>query len=249
MSKVAFKKILEHPDKDEIISKLASNTTAKDVCEWLKVKYSDIDSNKFIISEINLKKFQDTYLDVYKFIQQDIIKTNLSIANNTEDELALSVQNNSIYKNRMLELAGKEFDIRETIVRLCYNIEDRLAQVFDEIQRNPNINIKTDTVLIEYAKVLGDILEKYHKFTEMPANMQLVQNNVTLNVMDKHVSTILEAIKEVLANMDVESSLYFMELFNDKMSKLNPKQDNTLNTDTKFAEVQLLNQSINNRIN
>jgi hypothetical protein len=58
-------------------------------------------------------------------------------------------------------------DIRRIVKNLCIAVETRLSQVFDEIQEDPrNINTKIDRLLIEYAEVLGNILEKYYKFTE-----------------------------------------------------------------------------------
>jgi len=39
MNKNALKKILEHPDKDEIISKLVIGITPKDIHDWLSAKY------------------------------------------------------------------------------------------------------------------------------------------------------------------------------------------------------------------
>ena len=37
---VDFSKVLDHPDQDEIISKLMAGVTPKDINEWLKLKYA-----------------------------------------------------------------------------------------------------------------------------------------------------------------------------------------------------------------
>jgi hypothetical protein len=250
MNKTALKKILEHPDKDEIISKLIIGISSKDIHEWLKAKYTNVSESKFVIAEKSIKSFQDSYLDIYNLIQEDIAKSKQATNSNTEEQLMLSVQNNATYKNKMLELADKEIDVRKIISNLCIAIETRLAQVFDEIQEDPrNINTRVDRLLIEYADSLGNILEKYYKFTEAPAN-QIVQHNVTLQVVDQHISVFHDVIKEVLSQMDLETSLYFMEVFNQKMAKLKaPDKESVLNTDMKLAEAKLLNETINKRIN
>jgi hypothetical protein len=250
MNKNALKKILEHPDKDEIISKLVIGISSKDIHDWLKAKYTNVSESKFVIAEKSIKNFQDNYLDIYNLIQEDITKSKQSIATGTEEQLMLSVQNNATYKSKMLELADKEIDVRKIISNLCIAIETRLAQVFDEIQEDPrNINTRVDRLLIEYADTLGNILEKYYKFTESPAN-QIVQHNVTLQVVDQHISVFHDVIKEVLSQMDLETSLYFMEVFNQKMEKLkSPDKEHNLNTDMKLAEAKLLNETINKRIN
>lgn len=250
MNKSSLNKILHHPDKDEIISKLVIGISSKDINEWLSSKYTNVNESKFVISEKSLKSFQSNYLDIYNLIQEDISKSKSALTNATEDELVLSVQNNPTYKNKMLELAGKEIDIRHIVANLCVAIESRLAQVFDTIQEDPrNINTKVDRLLIDYAEVLGNVLEKYYKFTEEPAN-QTIEHKVTLQVVDQHISVFHDVIKEVLSQMDLETSLYFMEVFNEKMAKLKPPSEKDIpNTDARLVEAKLLNETINKKLN
>lgn len=250
MNKTSLKKILEHPDKDEIISKCIIGVSAKDIHEFLAAKYSNISEAKFVVSEKSLQSFQDNYLDVYNLIQEDIAKSKIAVATSTEDQLSLSVQNNTAYKSKMMELASKEIDVRKIIANLCVAIETRLAQVFDEIQSDPrNINTRIDRLLIEYTDTLGNILEKYYKFTEVQPD-QIVQHNVTLQVVDQHISVFHDVIRDVLSQMDLETSLYFMDVFNQKMNKLKfSEKENNLNTDVKLAEAKLLNETINKKIN
>ena len=66
MSKAALKKILDHPDKDEIISKLVIGQSSKDVHDWLESKYTNVSEAKFVVSEKSLTSFQSNYLDIYK---------------------------------------------------------------------------------------------------------------------------------------------------------------------------------------
>lgn len=250
MNKNIAKKILKHPDFSEITSKLVLDIPTKDIHEWLKAKYSNVNETKFVISDKSLKIFKDNYLDVYNMIQEDISKTKLAVTTNAEDDLQLSVKNNLTYKSKMLELAGKEIDVRQMVAHVCVAIETRFAQVFDEIQEDPrNINTRIDRMLKEYGELLGTLLEKYYKFTESPAT-QTIQHNVTLQVVDQHISVFHDVIREVLSQMDLETSLYFMEVFNEKMSKLKaPASDQVLNTDVKLAEAKLLNETINKKLN
>ena len=66
MNKNAFQKIKNHPDLEEIISKLIIGISVKDINEWLKAKYTLVSESKFILSEKTIKSFQDNYLDIYK---------------------------------------------------------------------------------------------------------------------------------------------------------------------------------------
>jgi hypothetical protein len=249
MGKTNLKKILEHPDKDEIISKILLSISPEDINEWLTSKYSGINEKKLILSVQVLKNFQENYLDVYSFIQEDIAKTKLALANKTEDQIELAVKNNSTYKNRMLELAGKEIDVRSMIATLCEAVQDRLATVFDNLQENPDtINPRIDRLLIDYAETLGNILEKYYKFTEGPA-VQTVNNTITLQVADKHITVFHDIIRKILSSMDLEASLYFMDLFHKEMAALKMPEKDFINTDMKLAETKLLSETINKKLN
>lgn len=250
MNKNSLKKVLDHPDKDEIIAKLVMDISEKDIHSWLSSKYTSVGDSQMVLSTKIIKVFKDNYLDLYGMIQEDIHKTKSSIASSTQDELQLSVNNNSAYKKIMLDLATDKLDIRQMIAKCCIAIETRLGQIFDEIQEDPrNINTRIDRMLKDYAEIFGTLLEKYYKFTEAPADLT-IQHNVTLQVVDQHIAVFHDAIREVLSQMDLESSMLFMELFNEKMSKLKPPaQEKMTGTDIKLAEAKLLNETINNKLN
>lgn len=251
MNKPTYKKILEHPDKDEIISKLIIGQPISDIHDWLKSKYTTVDENKFVISEKILKSFQNTYLDFYTDMQQDLSKTKTALANGTQDNLDLSIKDNILYKDTLIKTLNNELDIRQMVARLITNIETRLSQVFDEIQQDPrNINTKMDRLLIDYAEIFGTLLEKCYKFNEVPQADQVIQHNVTLQVVDQHISVFHDVIKEVLSQMDLQTSLYFMEVFSEKMSKLKPPPPVSVPTqEMRLAEVKLLNETISQKIN
>ena len=78
------------------------------------------------------------YLDIYNMIQEDIIKTKDAVSSSTQDQLELSVKNNSAYKDAMIKLANNEIDIDMLMGRLILNMETRLSQIFDQMQENPS---------------------------------------------------------------------------------------------------------------
>lgn len=250
MNKNALKKILDHPDRDEIISKLVIGIPPKDIFEWLQAKYTNVSEVKFVIAEKSISSFQKNYLDIYKTIQEDLAKTKTALATNTQEDLSLNINNLPAYKHILLQTANEELDIRKIVKQLSFAIESRLSQVFDAIQEDPrNINTRIDRLLIDYAEVLGNILEKYYKFTELPTD-NTMQHNVTIQVVDQHISVFYDAIKEVLAQMDLESSLYFMELFNEKINKLKQTPEKEIApTEVRLAEAKLLQETISQKLN
>src|SRR5271165_5050277 len=127
MNKTALQKILSHPDKDEIISKLILGISSKDIHEWLAAKYANVSEIKFVVAEKSLKSFQENYLDLYDMIKKDLAATKTAIALSKEDELLLSVQENPTYQSKMMEIASNEIDIKKMLAKMIYAIETRIA--------------------------------------------------------------------------------------------------------------------------
>jgi hypothetical protein len=249
-AKPAYKKLLDHCDKDEIVSKMIIGISPADINSWLKAKYTNVGEEKFVLSEMMLKNFKNNYLDFYNDMQQDLSKTKKAVKGNSHEELELTVKGNSAYKDALIKIANNELDVNQMMARMALNVETRVSQIFDTIQEDSNnINPRLDRILIEYVDSLGSLLDKYHKWSEAPVANQFIQNNLTVNVIDSHIEVFRDVIKQVLAQMDLESSLYFMELFNEKMSQLKMPEASAVSPEIKMAEVQLLNQTINKKLN
>jgi hypothetical protein len=250
MNKPTYKKILEHPDKDEIISKLVIGQAPSDIHDWLKAKYTNVGEAKFVLSEKILNSFQNTYLDFYNDIQQDISKTKTALATDTLNSIDLAVKNNPSYEDAMIKLAAGELNVEQMMGKMALAVETRIGQIWDLIQENPrDINTKTERLWAEYVEVASGLLDKYYKWKE-GQSAHVIQHNVTLQVVDQHISVFHDVIKDVLAQMDLETSLYFMEVFNEKMTKLRlPDPAAAPTTEMKLAEAKLLNETINKKIN
>lgn len=248
MKQPAYKKILAHCDLDEIVSKLSIGISPQDVHEWLAAKYPS--EKQLVISEKSLKSFQDNYLDFYNAVRGDINNVQNSLAPESRDELALAVQNNITYKELVEKAAHTELDFRQLIVRLGMALEVRMAQIFDEIQSDPrNINTKVDRLFLEMAERMESVLDKCHKFNEPQANT-VVQHNMTIQVVDQHIAVFHDVIREVLSQMDLESSLLFMEIFNEQFSKLKmPTPQDRITPEMKIAEAKILNEEIDKKLN
>ena len=246
-----YKKILEHPDRDEIISKLVIGMSPADIHDGLKAKYTNVSEAKFVLSEKILKSFLDNHLDFYNDMQSHLTSVKASLATGDTDQVDMIVKSNPAYHDALLKSASTELDIDTIMAKMATNVETRISQIYDEIQADPrNINTKIERVWIEYIDKLGNLLDKYHSWKEARQPDQIVQHNVTLQVVDQHISVFHDVIKEVLSQMDLESSQYFLEVFNEKMSKLKqPTPELGPSQEVKLAEAKLLNETINKKIN
>src|SRR5579885_474138 len=202
----AVQKILNHPDKDELISKLLLNIPVQEIHENLAIRYSNPAEKRFVLSVQTLKSFKDNSLDLYKMIKEDVYKTK-QLEENTDKELSLALQGSSAYKDTMLKLAGQELDVKNMIVNMITALNTRIEQIFNEHQLDPsNINTRTERLFNEMIAQWKSVMELYHKYI-LQAPDQIVQHNLTITHIDQHISLIQDAIRETLSEIDIESSL------------------------------------------
>ena len=72
MSKSIAEKIYQHPDLDEIIAKLLNSISPSDIAEGLNLRYQEVESKKFQLSERMIREFQKDYLDFYLTMKNDL---------------------------------------------------------------------------------------------------------------------------------------------------------------------------------
>lgn len=240
-------KILEHPDKDEIISKLVSNIPIADIHEWLEAKYSGVGEQKFVLSDKVISAFQKDYLDIYNIIRDDLAKTKTP-ALTPEEQLVLEVQGNPAYNKALNRYINNEVDIKIMIKRVVAAIETRAEQIFDLIQEDPR-NIKMDRTLIEWFNTLSTLMEKYDMIQTGPVDQINIQNNINIQVVDEHINVIYNIIKEVLSKLDYDTSLLFIDMFNEEMKKLKAKAEEVqIPVETRLADAKVLSETISAKL-
>jgi len=241
-NKELVQNMLSHPDRDEIISKLLLGFPLSDINEWLSVKYDK--EQKYVFSEKSLEIFKDEYLDIYTQIKEDIIK--LYEKQNTPDqEIKEVIKSNSDYQDKLTEYLNQEIDIHTRLKRMIFNIQYRAEQVFDTIQENPR-NTKMDRTLIEWFNTLSDVFEKYDKIINKPQEQILQQqnNNINIQILDQHIGVVYEIIKEILAKLDYNTSMLFIDLFNEKIKKIKSTPINILPVEERLEQVKQLETQI-----
>jgi hypothetical protein len=244
----ATEKVLNHPDKDELISKLLLGISPQDISENLAIRYSNPAEKKFVLSVKTLQTFKNNSLDIYKIIQADLAKTK-ALATSTDQELQMAIQGSSAYKETLEKLAGQELDVKTSIVNMITALNLRIEQIFNEHQMDPaNINTRTERIFNEMIAQWRSVMELYHKYV-LQAPDQIIQHNMTITHIDQHVEVIRSAIMETLAMMDIESSLKFFEIFTEKMEKLKaPTEIKILPAEERLAEVRVVNDQINTKL-
>jgi hypothetical protein len=241
---MSFSQITDHPDYEEIVSKIVTGDDPKDICQWLKIKFSDKDQKHL---QLNIKLIQD-FIDKHVNLDEQLKKDVLAIKNGKNNiasdyKIPASLANNKTYVERLTQLADTKIDIEKMCTELILICRSRMEQVFDKIQENPG-NVKGDYVLLKYFETLFVAMEKLDKFVNKTPD-QVIQVNIQNQIADQHVAFFQEAIRETLAHMDTESALLFVEILTSKINSTKiPKQSSPLTPDNYEAEAKLLKEVI-----
>ncbi|KKN74479.1 hypothetical protein LCGC14_0389960 [marine sediment metagenome] len=225
-----FSIIASHPNVQEIITKLMSGSSPKAVAQWLKLKYNKPEQSHLRITQKLLKEFSDSPLtDLYKQVQKD--RSALAHGGNISAALA----NNKPYRERILETVGKEVDIINLITNLVTMCYQRMEQVFDVIQEDPR-SFKGDNYLLRYLTELSAAAERLEKL-RLGSGDQLVQHNVTMEAVAETSVLLQEVVREVLAEIDPDASMLFMEKLNNKLARMSAPQPMTQSDRLKEAHI------------
>ena len=111
-----------------------------------------------------------------------------------------------------------------------------------------NINTRIDRVSMEWFDRLGIMLEKYSKLIDGTPD-QIIQHNITTQHIDQQVLFLQDSIRQTLSEMDIETSLRFMEILDQKMSKAKMPTEREREAELRLADVKILNQTINEKLN
>lgn len=239
-----FSKILEHPDCDEIISKLTHGILPKDVGDWLKIKYSEKNQSHLRLSNKLLKDFLEGHLDLSKDIQQDILAA--KTGQQMQKKVAASLKNNKTYQERIHEVAdevaNKELDIYRFMGELVVIGKARIEQYFDKMQSNPE-NLKPDYGLMKWIDSFGALCERYDKMVNEKPD-QIIQHNVTIQVVDQYVALIQDTVKETLAEFEPERAFQFMERLSERMAAVEiPPELRPISQDKRLAEAKIISET------
>lgn len=220
-----YQKILDHPDKNNIISKLASGESAASVSEYLKLKYSEKDQKHLRLSSKLLSDFIDKYLNQYEHLEKIVSDQKQG---KLDKKLAASIINNKTWNERLAEKVDAELDIKLKVMQVLTLLEARAEQVFDSIQENP-ANFKGDYVLIKYFELLFNALEKCDKVVNERPD-QVIEHNYSIKLVERHSVVLQNAIREVLSEMDPDIASLFLDKLSDKLRELEEPEEEVKKT-------------------
>ena len=211
-----FPKILNHPDRNQIITKLSTGESSRNICDWLKEKYASNKDNQ--VSAASLDAFRREYLNLHGTILEDI---KFKLRDNEKEELNTKIESavkrNKTYQQKLEELVDDQIDWRKKLVQFLNVVEARFAQLYDKTQSNPD-NYKPDYVMIQWMNTLLKIVEEIRKVEGAPD--QVIQHNVTVQAIDEQAAVFQQAIQKTLGELDLHTASILIDKLNNNIEKL-----------------------------
>ncbi len=220
MGSQKYEKILNHPDRDQIISKLTAGESVREVSAWLKEKYPNTKPNQLAFT--TLDEFRRKYLNIHGTILDDLkIKFKEQQAEEVKDGLKHIVKKNKSYQEKLDEFIDDKIDWRKKLVQFLNVAETRFSQVFDKSQNNPD-SFRGDETLIKWMKEMRDLVIEIRKAEGAPD--QVIQHNVTVQAIDEQANIIHQAIFKTLMKMDFSFASVFIDQLNETLRELGAEQ-------------------------
>lgn len=230
-----FDDLLNHPEKDEIISRIIRGETVKSVHDWLSIKYPNPEQKHLRLTHKILKdvitsdflSYEEQWKKDYEDAQKNI----------SQNKLSAALLNNKSYQERLNEFSEDKLNIKKMLAEMIFVTQQRIEQVFDAIQLSPGEVGKKEYAFINYLNSFFAMMEKYEKIINDRPD-QIIQHNISLQAFDQRAFFIQEAIRETLAEMDQEKAMLFMDKLNVKLAALTPPKEEHSSIEKQKKELQ-----------
>jgi hypothetical protein len=213
-----FTKIIDHPEKTQIISKLVSGENPKAVSAYLKDKYPKPDEVHLRVPATTLQEFLDTYADHHGYVKKIIQR---DADSKIDKKIADSLMDTRAWRDRVVDGVKKEISYIDKLDHVLTILEVRSEQIFDMIQNDPE-NTRTDYVFTKYMELLMLAIEKGDKIRNDRPDIK-IEHTYSVQMVEQQSVAFQNAIRRILERMGPEHGSLFMDLFKEEMLKMTIK--------------------------
>lgn len=218
-------KVLNSPDKDQIIERLTRGESVRDVSAWLASKYPLTSQRHLRISYSSLQQFKKEYLNISGRVLQDIKDAErLTQESIRKDLIQEEVQSTNAYQEAIQSIVDERLDVQRELVEVFHILKARIEFFYNKLQ-SQEFSDKQEKAFQKYLDQSMKAMEDYKKYVE--GYRETTEHNINVNIMTNQVGKIREAVREVLADMDPEIAVKFMGNLNEKMRDL-PYEEHAL---------------------
>jgi len=206
-------KVLTHPEREEIISKLLNGESVKEVEAWLKKKHPR--KKRLQISYATLQKFRKNHLH----LEGEVLE-NIKAARKEKDsesgelEAKAILATSSAYQKKLEEIVSNELDGNRKILEMMTIISSRIEHYFNVLQIKGNR--QDDKMLIDLLNAQRGLVQDWKKYVDGVAD-QKIEHNINVNVVNEQVTVLKNIVFEVLQDLDPTLIPAFVNQVNNKL--------------------------------
>lgn len=201
------KKILNHPDKEDLIRLLLEGESVKEVERWLKTKYPR--SKRLHISYMTLQKFRSDNLNLKGDVLDDIKTRRTEVdKESVEAETRMVISNSSAYRQKIEEIATEKLDVSRRLLEMDSLINSRLEFYYNMLQDGGTL--REDKIFIEYINTMKGLMQDWKKYVEGVADKR-VEHNININVVNEQARILKETVIDVLGEISPDLITVFVE--------------------------------------
>lgn len=210
-------KVLKHPNKSEIIEKLASGVSTREVESWLKEKYPK--KKSYHISYMTLQKFRKEELDIKGDVLEDIkYKRQEIVLQQEKEETNRLINKSKSYRDKIEEIANTELDVTRRILELDHIVETRIEYYYNILQNGGSF--KDDKMFLEYINTMRSLMQDWKKYIEGFTDQRIENNNINITIVNQQVNILKSAILETLEGIDPSHTTLFLDNLSNKLNSV-----------------------------
>lgn len=214
-------KVLRHPEKEEIIKKLTSGDSVKEVERWLKKKHPK--SKRLQISWVTLQKFRKEYLNLEGQVLEDIKNKRREREQSSEElEIRARVMASNAYQEKLDEIVSTELDVTRKMLEMEKLISARLEFYYNTIIDGGDI--KEEKIFLELINAQRNLMADWKKWVEGVAD-KTIEHNINVNVVNEQVNVLKSIVYETLQELDPALVPIFVERVNSRLGDMNYDSD------------------------
>lgn len=235
------KKIMKHPDKEEIIRMLNEGESVRKIAAWAKEKYP---TNKGLhLSTVTLQKFRKENLQLKGKVLKDIQEAAVVQKRHVEEQQRQAqLESTNAYQDKINEIADTHLDVSRKLLQLDKIIGERIEYWFNAIQSGDAAPHQADKEMRQYMDRQMAMLQQYKKFVEGMAD-KTIEHNVNITVMNEQIAVMRDAIRDVMLEFSPDIATIFMDKLNKKLNNLEYSPESPEEVSTKklnIIEAQIL---------
>lgn len=243
--RIRGRKILYHPNKDEIIRRLSRGESLDTVEKWLNSVAKKNGKNNLKISRKTLQEFRKEQLGLDKSVLSALQdKRAAAIVEQEKKRVKTMLASSEAYQEALADVSDHVMDKEKRLKQFDKILESQIGyiiKIIDEAvysEDYTNLN-KSGNLLIKYIEQARGLLQDYNKMIEKEPDSR-TEHIVSINVVQDEIIHFRNAVIDVLREMEPSLQNIFLEKLETRWStdgSVKKKDEKQLLIDTPYKEV------------